>query len=63
MTPKPVQWIGTVLIVGILVVIGASAVQNIIRGEAARAEIITVVVAAVVILATLALRLVTRRTR
>lgn len=63
MTPKPVQWIGTALILGILAIIGASAVQNILRGEAARAEIITVIVAAVVILATLALRLVTRRTR
>ena len=63
MTPKPVQWIGTALILGILVVIGASAVQNIVRGEAARAEVITVVVAGGIIVATLTLRLVARRTR
>jgi uncharacterized membrane protein len=62
MTPKFVNWIGTAIVLAILVVINAAALYNIISGKSdVRAEIITVIVSAVVILLALVLKFVTAR--
>lgn len=62
MTPKFVNWIGTAIVLAILVVINAAALYNIISGKSdVRSEIITVIVTAVVILIAVVLKLVSRR--
>ena len=62
MTPKFVNWIGTAIVLAILVVINAAALYNIVSGKSdVRAEIITVIVSAVVVLIAVALKLVTSR--
>jgi len=63
MTPKPIQWIGAVLVLGIVAVIGASAVQNLLRGEAKRTEIIMLAITVAVVVGALALRAVSNRRR
>lgn len=63
MTPKPIQWIGAILVLGIVAVIGASAIQNLVRGEAQRTEIIMLAIVLAVVVGALVLRAVTGRQR
>jgi hypothetical protein len=48
-------------VLGIVAVIGASAVQNLLRGRARRAEVIMLVAVAVVVVVAVALKFATRR--
>jgi uncharacterized membrane protein len=62
MTPKFVNWIGSGIVLAILVVVNAAALYNILSGKTdVRAEIITVIVSGAAILIAVALKLLIRR--
>ena len=62
MTPQFVNWIGSGIVLAILVVVNAAALYNILSGKPdVRAEIITVIVSGAAILIAVALKMLTRR--
>ncbi len=64
MMPKLINWLGVAIFLGLLILINAVALHDIIVGETdVRAEVITLIVSAGIILIAVALKLTVARKR